>query len=147
MRILSSIVLVAAAANVGSALAPRGKTRRAVLFAVSLATLLALLLPLLSALGDLPDPPAPEEEDAAAFDPSAPVARAAERALSEEIGRRFGVAPPSVSVTLPRTEGDPGAIRVVLAKSDARLKGKIAAWLNAESKAEITVETEEEDAV
>ena len=80
MRILSSIVLVAAAANVGSALAPHGKTRRAVLFAVSLATLLALLLPLLSALGDLPDPPAPEEEDAAAFDPSAPVARAAEPA-------------------------------------------------------------------
>lgn len=148
MRILSSIVLVAAAANVGSALAPRGKTRRTVLFAVSLATLLALLLPILSSLGDLPDPPAlAYEEETAAFDPSVPIARAAERALSEEIGRRFGVAPPSVSVTLPKTEGDPGAIRVVLAKSDARLKGKIAAWLNAESKAEITVETEEEDAV
>ena len=145
MRILSSIVLVAAAANVGGALAPRGKTRRTVLFAVSLATLLALLLPLLSALGDLPDPPAFDEGETAAFDPSGPVTRAAEGALSEEIARRFGITPLSVSVSLPQGEGDAGSIRVALAERDAQLKGKIAAWLNAESKAEIKVETEGDD--
>lgn len=145
MRVLSSIVLVAAAANVGGALAPRGKTRRAVLFAVSLATLLALLLPLLSALGDLPDPPAFDGGETAAFDPSAPVARAAEGALSEEIARRFGITPLSVSVSLPESETDPGSIRVVLEERDAQLKGKIAAWLNAESNAGITVETEGEN--
>ena len=144
MKILPSIVLIAAAANVGTALAPRGKTRRAVLFAVSLATLLALLLPLLSALGDLPDLPAFDGEEAT-FDPSAPIERAAEGALSEEIARRFGATPLSVSVSLPENETDPGSIRVVLEGRDAQLKGKIAAWLKAESKAGITVETEGEN--
>lgn len=147
MKILTSLLLVAAAANVGTALAPRGKTRRTVLFAVSLATLLALILPILSSLGDLPDPPADPIPDRliADADPSAAVLRAAETALSDEIGRRFGAAPRAVTVTLPRSAEDPGAIRVELASSGAAVKGKIAAWLKAESKAEITVVCEGEN--
>ena len=137
MKILSSILLVAAAANAGTALAPRGKTRRAVLFAVSLATLLALLLPVLSAVGEIPALPEPsfaEDGEIAAGDPTDRVEKAAESALRDEIVRRFGVAPRAVRVTLP--EGDrPGVIRVTLAERDAGIKSKIAAWLACESPA------------
>ncbi|MBP5610826.1 MAG: hypothetical protein J6X72_05765, partial [Clostridia bacterium] len=69
-----------------------------------------------------------------AGDPTYPVARAAESALSAEIVRRFGVAPRAVRVTLP--EGDrPGVVRITLAERDAGMKNKIAAWLAGESPA------------
>ena len=146
MKILPAILLVAAAANVASALAPRGKTRRTVLFAVSLATLLALFLPLLSALGDLPALPEFDFGEAAVerADPSRAVENAAETALREEIARRFGVEPPTVKVTLPRTDDDPGTITVVLDSRDGGLANKIAAWLKGESRAAVTVLTAEE---
>ena len=145
MKILSSILLVAAAANAGAALAPRGKTRRTVLFAVSLATLLALLLPVLSAVGEvpaLPDLSFEEYGEIAEGDPTDRIARIAEGALFDEIARRFGVTPRAVGITLP--EGDrPGVIRVTLAERDAGMKGKIAAWLAGESSAaEIEIEGE-----
>ena len=68
----------------------------------------------------------------------------ADDSLSEEIARRFGVEPPKVGITLPKTEGDPGSIRVTLAKSDGKLADKIAAWLKSESSADVTVLTAEE---
>ena len=142
MKILSSILLVAAAANAGTALAPRGKTRRTVLFAVSLATLLALLLPILSALGEAPALPESlfaNQAETESVDSTDCVARAAERALSTEIARRFGIAPRAVSIRLPDGESDPGAIRVALASGDAGTKGKIAVWLAGESSAAVTV--------
>ena len=146
MKILSSILLVAAAANAGTALAPRGKTRRTVLFAVSLAALLALLLPILSALGETPALPEffAYETEGAATDPTDPVTREAERALSGEIARRFGVTPRAVVIRLPDGATDPGAIRVTLDKSDAGVKGKIAVWLESESAAAVAVECEED---
>ncbi|MBP5349560.1 MAG: hypothetical protein J6Z13_04345 [Clostridia bacterium] len=147
MKILSSILLVAAAANVASAVAPRGKTRRAVLFSVALSTLLALILPILSALGELPVLPEPlfqDQIEIESADPVRAVERAAENALSEEIARRFGVEPPKVNVALPTTGDDPGSIRVVLAAGDGRLADKIAAWLKSESRAAVTVLTAEE---
>ena len=147
MKILSSILLVAAASNVASAVAPRGKTRRAVLFSVALSTLLALILPILSALGELPVLPEPLIEnriETESADPVRAVERAGENALSHEIARRFGVEPPKVGITLPKTEGDPGSIRVTLAKSDGKLADKIAAWLKSESSADVTVLTAEE---
>lgn len=145
MKILPSVLLVAAAANAGAALAPRGKTRRAVLFAVSLATLLSLLLPVLSALGDLPGVPAqnfPEDRIGATGDPADPVAEAANVALSREISRRFGVTPTGVAITLPKSETDRGSIRVTLADGDAGLAGKIGAWLAVESAAGTKIEVE-----
>ena len=147
MKILSSILLVAAAANAGTALAPRGKTRRTVLFAVSLATLLALLVPILSALGEAPALPETlfeYETEGAATDPTDPVKKEAERALSVEIARRFGVAPRAVSIRLPDGATDPGSIRVTLDKSDAGIRGKIAVWLESESTAAVTVVCEED---
>ena len=147
MKILPSFILIAAAANVGGALAPRGKTRRTVLFALSLATLLALLLPILSALGELPAIPEAlfaEESGIPDADPTSAVLSAAQTALSGEIARRFGIVPVSVSVRLPEQEGAPGAVRVVLASRDAGLKSKIAAWLGTESRADVAVLCEEE---
>ena len=145
MKILPSIILVAAAANAGTALAPRGKTRRAVLFAVSLSTLLALLLPILSALGDLPDVPEPilsGDTIGAAGDPARRVTEAAEVALSREISRRFGVAPTGVAIALPTGGNDPGSVRVTLADGDAGLAGKIGAWLSVECAAGTRIEVE-----
>ena len=146
MKILSTVLLVAAAANVASALAPRGKTRRAVLFSVSLATLLALLLPLLCALGDLPALPELRLDaiETGSADPARAVENAAATALREEIARRFGVAPPRVDVALPKTENDPGAITVELDPRDGGLSDKIAAWLKSESRCRVTVLTEKE---
>ena len=146
MKILPTVLLVAAAANAASALAPRGKTRRTVLFAVSLATLLALIFPLLSALGELPALPEflPQETETERADPARAVANAAETALSEEIARRFGVAPPVVRFTLPSSDGDPGSVAVVLTSRDGILADKIAAWLKSESRAKVTVLTEKE---
>ena len=146
MKILSTVLLVAAAANVATALSPRGKTRKAVLFAVSLSTLLALILPLLSALGDLPalpEFPACDVETERA-DPAKAVENAAGTALREEIARRFGVEPPKVVITLPETDRDAGSIRVILAAGDGRLADKIASWLKSESRADVTVLTAEE---
>lgn len=147
MKILPTVLLVAAAANAASALAPRGKTRRTVLFAVALSTLLALILPILSASDNIPALPGPIPEDRSETenaDPVRAVERAAATALSDEIARRFGVEPPRVDVTLPKTDGDPGSIRVVLANGDGRLADKIAAWLKCESRAVVTVLTAEE---
>ena len=148
MKILSSILLVAAAANAGTALAPRGKTRRAVVFAVSLATLLALLLPILSALGELPDLPEslfPENRIDAAGNPATSVTEAAEAALSHEISRRFGSASRAVLITLPGGADDPGRIRITLAPRDAGMKEMIAAWLESESDAAVEIEIEGEN--
>ena len=147
MKILPTILLVAAAANAGTALAPRGKTRRTVLFAVSLSTLLALLLPVLSALGETPVLPETlfgYETESAETDPTACVTDEAERALSAEISRRFGISPAAVLIRLPDGETDPGSIRVTLNKGDAGMKGKIAVWLTGESSAAVAVECEED---
>jgi len=148
MKILSSILLVAAAANVGTALAPRGKTRRTVLFAVSLATLLALLYPLLFALSDppaLPDPVLFEYPESEAVAPDDLLSAAAKTALSREISRRFGATPREIGITLPENGGDPGKIRVVLAARDAGVRAKIEAWLKAESDADVAVTVEGEN--
>ena len=146
MKILPSIVLIAAAANVGTALAPRGKTRRAVLFSVALATLLALLLPILSALGELPASPEewlPESAGQIEKAPATVVSCEAERALKEEIATRFGVTPAAIEITLPEGNGS-GTVAVVLHARDAGLRGKIAAWLKSECRAAVTVRCEGE---
>lgn len=148
MKILPSVLLVVAAAHAGAALAPRRKTRRTVLFAISLATLLACILPILPALKEIPALPETlfSEKNVPAADSSACVTGAAERALAEEMERRFGVAPLSVGIRVPLGEGDPGSILVTLAPRDALHKEKIALWLSAESKAAVTVLTEGETA-
>ena len=149
VKILPSILLIAAAANVGTALAPRGKTRRTVLFAVALTTLLALLLPVLSAMGEPPALPGellPDNVREIGDTPARLVAGEAERALAQEIVRRFGAERATVSISLPAGENDPGSITVVLAARDAGLKDKIAAWLSCESRAAVTVRTEGETA-
>ena len=146
VKILPSIILIAAAANVGTSIAPRGKTRRTVLFAVSLATLLALLLPILTAFDELPALPEdrlPDTVGQTETTPEALVTGEAERALREEIARRFGVTPAAVAVTLPAGDG-PGSVTVVLHARDAGLQNRIAAWLKTESRAAVTVQTEGE---
>lgn len=146
MKILPTILLIAAAANVGSALAPRGKTRRTVLFAVALATALALLLPILTAFGELPALPEKWLPDSAWQTENTPdtlVSDEAERALTEEIVRRFGATPATVRITLP--EGNaPGTVTVILRARDAGLQSKIAAWLKGESRASVAVRIEGE---
>ena len=145
MKILSSIILIAAAANAATSLAPRGKTRRAVVFAVALATLLACLTPIFSALDELPDATASLAFDfgeTAESDPSDCVARTAEQALSSEIRRRFGATPREVEIRLPKETGDPGLIRVALDRRDAGIKGKISAWLAGESDAPVEIRIE-----
>ena len=147
MKILPSILLVAAAANVGTALAPRGKTRKTVVFAVTLATLLALLLPVITALDDRPALPNDLFSDAtfdAAGNPSDCVSSAAERALASEVARRFGVAPRAVCVTLPAGESECGSIRITLARKDANREAAIAAWLKSESASTVQIAIEGE---
>ena len=139
MKLLSTIILISAAASAGTALAPQGKTKKTVLFAVSLVTLLSLIAPLLSALsegGILPDPSLFPDTEAAA--PSEIVADAAASALSKEIATRFGVTPLSVTFRLP-SDGAPGKITVTLPPDAAEIKDKIAAWIRANADASVTV--------
>ena len=139
MKLLSSIILISAAASAGTSLAPQGKTKKTVFFAVSLVTLLSLVSPILSALSDggiLPDGfSLPDAPDAA---PSEIVTNAAATALAKEIEDRFGVAPNSVAVSLP-SDGVPGKISVTLPGDAEGLDNKIAAWIRANVGADVSV--------
>lgn len=148
MKILSSILLIVAAANAATALAPRGKTRRTVVFAVALCATLACLLPILTALREVPSLAGSfdfaSETVSPSGDPNDLVGAAAKSALSSEIRRRFGAEPREVVLRLPAEE-DRGLIRIALDRRDAGVKEKIAAWLRLESGAAIEIVIEGED--
>ena len=143
MKILSSILLVSASANLAAALSPGGKTRRYVLFAVSLVTLLALFAPILGALrdGDVIIPvPESDPSSVESADPAARVTGAAEAALGREIETQFGVVPHSVSLALSEGYERVESVTVILPEGSDGLRGKIALWLSGECSAPVSVQ-------